>query len=146
MKLLFDANIPRKSQVAVAAIFGNHEFIPAWESPFNPYMQDIELIRTASAHGIDVIITHDLAQIEGLDRRDERRTLEECGLHWLGLPQPFKVPGARAKAGLVAGSLTSNLEYALKIFRAAKEPTAVLLKPAPTAFEVERFYPQAIRL
>lgn len=146
MKLLFDANIPRKSQVAVAAIFGNHTFIPAWESPFNPYMQDIELIRTASAHGIDVVITHDLAQIEGLDRRDERRTLEECGLHWLGLPQPFKVPGARAKAGLVAGSLTSNLEYALKVFRAAKEPTAVLLKPAPTAFEVERFYPQAIRL
>ncbi|WP_165242035.1 hypothetical protein [Corynebacterium lizhenjunii] len=144
MKFLFDANIPKKAQAAVRSMFASHLFVAAWDKPFAPDLDDLSLFRLAKQEGIDAIITHDVAQMIGVDRRDERRRCAECGLHWLGIPQPFRVPGPLRKSAHTSSGLLHALVDVIALFDAAVKPTAVLLNEVPDQVAYQSGYPQSI--
>lgn len=146
MRFLFDANFPRKAQHSVRVIFRQHEFTATATEPFHPEMEDLELFDVAAREGIEVIIIHDIAQMTGIDRRDERAKCHDSNIHWLGLPQAFRAKGSVAKASSVTGALISSLPYAISVFEAASEPTAILLRGGITTLQAEQHYPQPIKL
>ncbi|MCL0120140.1 hypothetical protein [Corynebacterium pygosceleis] len=144
MKFLFDANVPKKAQKAVQSVFTKHIFVAAWEDPFSPDLNDLALFELAKDQGVDAIITHDIVQMVGADRRDERTRCAECGLHWLGIPQPYRVKGPTQKSAHTASGLIHALTHGIDIFTSSLEPTALLLKEVPEKIASERGYPQQI--
>ncbi|WP_313548979.1 hypothetical protein [Corynebacterium sp.] len=107
-------------------------------------MPDLQLFEVAATEKVDALITHDVAQMKGLDRRDERKKCFECGIHWLGLPHQNRATG-KNRASSAAGTFISNLGYAIQTFESASEPTAILLLPSPAGLQSESPYPQIVK-
>lgn len=144
MKFLFDANVPKKAQSAVRTVFTGHQFVAVWEPPFDPDMDDLALFELAKSEKIDAVITHDVVQMVGLDRRHERGRCADCGLHWLGMPQPYKVHGPLRKSAHIASGLIHALADVIDVFEAASAPTAILLSEVSSKPGFERGYPQLV--
>lgn len=58
-------------------------------------MDDSDLFRAAAADHVDMVITSDIRQVEGPDRRNERKACREAGLHWVGIPHPLNMGDVR---------------------------------------------------
>lgn len=143
MRFLIDENYPRPAAEAVRRLIGaRHEIICVGES-IPKGTTDVELFGIASRDRISAIITSDIRQIEGLDRRNERIACRNAGLHWIGVPRH---PRARGKqiAQLQAVQLLMALGGVLPELMQAGVPQAYLLKAGSLSLQLADGYPQEL--
>lgn len=141
MHFLLDANFPANAVSYLRSMYHQHTFDRVIDDNYDSHMDDVPLFSVAQAKGVDVFITGDIAQIQGADRKDERKACRQAGLHWLGVPQIIKAKGADKKWGQI-NSLLANLRYAIRKFQSATEPQAILLKPGIHHLQSEPGFPQ----
>lgn len=141
MYFLIDANFPANSASYLRSMYRRHIFDHVVTGDYDPNMDDIPLFEVAREKGVDAFITGDIAQIQGHDRRKERESCREAGIHWLGVPQIPKARGKDKKWGQI-NSLLANLGYAVREFEASTKPQAILLRPGIYELQSEVSFPQ----
>lgn len=87
MKFLMDENFPGNTIDPLQRLAkSRHVFLkPGRDYPTG--ISDVELFDTAASLGSEAVITADLLQIHGLDRKHERAACRSVGLHWIGVPR-----------------------------------------------------------
>lgn len=143
MKLLFDENFPANARFYMQKMFPRHQYVQSGDGKDFPSMDDPELFRAAAADDVDVIITSDIRQVEGPDRRNERTACREAGLHWVGIPQPLNLKG-RERVRFQIATLLATFSYIEKYLSDAQEPRAILLERSNGKPPLTSGYPQLL--
>lgn len=143
MNFLIDANFPANVVPYLQQMYRQHTFDAVVHGDYDPGMDDIPLFSAAKANKVDVFITGDIAQIQGQDRKNERKACQDAGLHWLGVPQVLKARGTDKKWGQI-NSLLANLRFAIREFETAQTPQAILLTPGIHQLQCASGFPQEL--
>lgn len=143
MRFLIDENFPGNTIDPLQRLAkSRHHFLkPGRDYPTG--ISDVELFGTAASLGAEAVITADLLQIQGLDRKHERAACRSAGLHWIGVPRHPQARGRRI-AHLQLAQLVSALEPMAAQIIEATEPRAFLLTSGSMNAPFQEGFPQAL--
>ena len=143
MRFLFDENFPGNTIGPLQLLTkSRHVFLkPGRDYPTG--ISDVELFDTAASLGAEAVITADLLQIQGLDRKHERAACRSAGLHWIGVPRHPQARGRRI-AHLQLAQLVAALEPMAAQISEATDPRAFLLTSGSLNAHFQDGYPQAL--
>lgn len=143
MKFLMDENFPGNTIDPLQRLAkSRHAFLkPGRDYPTG--ISDVELFDTAAVLGAEAVITADLLQIHGLDRKHERAACRSAGVHWIGVPRNPQARGRRI-AHLQLAQLIAALEPIAAQIGEATEPKAFLLTSGSMNTPFQNGYPQAL--
>ena len=118
MRFLLDENVIESVYDPLTVIFEGHEFSTVHRENWSGLL-DIPLFEKMTQHGFHALITHDLAQ---LTNPDERNSLRNHGLHWIGVKEP-RFSGVKG-ISLETAAVVAALPYVLDDLATCVTPTA----------------------
>lgn len=143
MIFLVDENFPGNTIAPLEQLAqSRHQFLKAGRD-YPHGISDLELFSTAAAMNADVLITADIRQIQGQDRRHERDACRSAGIHWVGVPRHPQARGRRI-AHLQLATFVSALEPIVREVENASEPRAFLLRSGSLAVPFQDGFPQVL--
>lgn len=143
MKVLFDENFPANAKFYMKKMFPHHQYVQSGMGKEFPSMDDSDLFRAAAADNVNMVITSDIRQVEGPDRRNERKACREAGLHWVGIPHPLNMGGREGVRSQIA-MLLATFSYIEKYLLEASEPRAILFQRSSGKPPLAAGYPQPL--
>lgn len=143
VRFLLDENFPGNTIDPLERLAKTrHSFFRAGRD-YPTGISDLELFATAAELGAEAVITADILQVQGHDRRNERAACRAAGLHWIGMPRHPHARGRRI-AHLQLAQLVSTLEPLAAQLGETQEPSAFLLKPGSLNVPFQDGYPQVL--
>lgn len=143
MRFLIDENFPGNTIDPLQRLAkSRHTFLkPGRDYPTG--ISDVELFSIAASLDTKAVITADLLQIQGVDRKHERAACRSAGLHWIGVPRHPQARGRRI-AHLQLAQPVAALEPMAAQISEAMEPKAFLLTSGSMNAPFQEGYPQAL--
>lgn len=143
MIFLVDENFPGNTIAPLEQLAqSRHQFLKAGRD-YPHGISDLELFSTAAAMDAEVLVTADIRQIQGLDRRHERNACRSAGIHWVGVPRHPQARGRRI-AHLQLVNFVSAIEPIVQEVEIATEPRAFLLRSGSLAVPFQDGFPQVL--